>query len=216
MAKAVRNTSTDDEIWFNEVVKLLADSCGSIPFAEQLLIEGLKRGVPWSHMRKDGTRVKGNSVFWDCKTHPLHVIREENRAYYGVLIAADDLSSVPDGVFAIKVSRSAALALVFPPPPKHSRNRKSRKSRRSRQKEKGESALFRFTTVRQSAPLARKHVRLASINIGHGSSTVFASCANSSISRRRKATARWGASSAISTTLRSVSRHKAQFELCSA
>jgi hypothetical protein len=113
MARAAPE-STGDEIWYNDAVTLLAERCGgAADFAEQLLVKGLADDlVPWSHMRKDGTRVRGDDAFWKHKRHLLVINQAENRAHYAPLIATADLSDVPESVFAIKVSRAAVLRLV--------------------------------------------------------------------------------------------------------
>jgi hypothetical protein len=113
MAKAKAENSTSDEIWFNDAVVLLTDGCGSTEFAERLLTGGLRGGrVPWSHMREDGTRIKGDDAFWNCKTVYLDVCRAENMAGYAPLIAGDNLDDIPDTVYGIKVSCAAVLALL--------------------------------------------------------------------------------------------------------
>jgi hypothetical protein len=113
MAQAADKTSTADEIWFSNAVALLADDCGgSVTLAQQRLIKGLRDGVvPWSGMRKDGSRFKGDTAFWNCK-EPLKINRAENRAYYITFMPDVDYSHVPDEVFAIKVSRRSVLALI--------------------------------------------------------------------------------------------------------
>ena len=111
MAKAAPK-SIGDEIWFNDAVMLLAERCGSVAVAEKLLIEGLKAGVPWSHMLPDGTRVVGDAVFWNSRF--LDINRTENQASIGDPIAPKHRIP-PDTLTradAIKVSRKAALALV--------------------------------------------------------------------------------------------------------
>jgi hypothetical protein len=128
MAKAKADNSTSDEIWFNDAVALLADGCGSIEFAEQLLIRGLRDDcVPWSHMREDGTRIKGDDAFWNRKTAYLTISRAENKAGYAPLIAAG-LDDIPDTVYGTKVSRAAALALL----PSMSQQRQKRKRKPAR------------------------------------------------------------------------------------
>jgi len=116
-SKAKRKSSTGGEVWFNDAVKEMADDhCGSAAVAEELLVKGLKAGLPWSHMLPDGTRVAGDDGFW--KSPFLTVDRAENRASIGAPIApvTPDSSDVPARVFSIKVLRAAALALVSAAP----------------------------------------------------------------------------------------------------
>ena len=116
MARAAPE-STGDEIWFNDAVTLLAERrCGSVEVAEQVLVRGLKGvgrvPVPWSHMREDGSRVAGDTAFFNSPF--LTIIRAENRAYDAGLMPP--VTPAPpdalDSAVAIKVSRAAALALV--------------------------------------------------------------------------------------------------------
>src|SRR5262249_40380263 len=122
MATKAGDKSTDDEIWFNGAVMLLANCCGSAAVAEELLIKGMKAGnVPWAHMLEDGTRVKGDAKFWN--SFFLTIDRAENRASIGAPVApiTPDPPDMLAKAVAIKVSRVAALALVpeapavFPP-----------------------------------------------------------------------------------------------------
>jgi hypothetical protein len=70
--------------------------------------------VPWSHV-KDGARVKGNAAFWR-QTGFRRIDRAANSVSYGALIAlpgpAEAPSDVPSSVKDMKVSRTAALALL--------------------------------------------------------------------------------------------------------
>jgi hypothetical protein len=126
-AKAGTENTTDDEIWYSEAVELLAARCGGVKDAEQRLLAGLKDGrIPWSHLQKDGTRCKGDAVFWGSKAGILNVNRAENSVGYTELIIGTFVwqgnsppyieptvtPDLPDDVFGIKVSRTATLALV--------------------------------------------------------------------------------------------------------
>jgi hypothetical protein len=115
MAETGGKCSTAEEIWFNDAVALLAEHSGeSADYAEQLLVGGLAAGAPWSHM-KAGARVRGEAAFWR-QTGLRRIDRAANSASYGPLIAlagpADAPSDVPASVKDIKVSRTAALALL--------------------------------------------------------------------------------------------------------
>jgi hypothetical protein len=112
VAKAKPEPSTSDEAWFNEVVLLLAERCGSIEDAQDRLVRGLQGGVPWSHLGEDGIRREGDAAYWNCKAGFLQINRLENSAFYDPLIASDDLSDIPASVVGIKVNRLAVLALV--------------------------------------------------------------------------------------------------------
>jgi hypothetical protein len=118
MAKAGGRPSTDEEIWFNDAVTLLVEVSGeTTDYAEQLLIKGLEDNcVPWSHVEA-GTRVKGDVAFWrQRQVDPfLKINRAENSASYMAPMAPmpeAKPSDVPSTVRDIKVSRTAALALL--------------------------------------------------------------------------------------------------------
>jgi hypothetical protein len=112
MAKAKAENNTSDEIWFSEAVALLAEQLGGAgKLAEDLLVKGLGADlVPWTGARADGTRFTGDAAFWNHHDTPLNI--DKNSAWYSPLIAHDKLSELPDTTYAIKVSRTAALALL--------------------------------------------------------------------------------------------------------
>jgi hypothetical protein len=110
MAKAEREPSTDDEIWFNDAVKLGADVTGDAVTAERLLIGELKRGqVPYSYLDAFN-RVRGKSAFWNAPF--LTVVRTANRAFIGAPIDGINASAdVPASMDGIKVDRATVEAL---------------------------------------------------------------------------------------------------------
>jgi hypothetical protein len=132
-AKADAENTPADEIWYSEAVALLAARCGgAVDFAERQLLKGLKEGMPWSHLQKDGTRVKEDTAFWQ-QTGFLRINRLENSAGYADFIVGTVFwpsggraghfepatSDLPVDVFGIKVSRTAALALIPAEPADH-------------------------------------------------------------------------------------------------
>lgn len=124
MAKAKPKASTGGEIWFNDAVALLAGTWGSAAVAEQVLVDALKADDKadrsWSHKLPDGTRVPGDTAFFNDLF--VTVVRGENRAFISAPIepiapatsssAVPNPDTVPAAVYAIKVARTVVMALM--------------------------------------------------------------------------------------------------------